>query len=109
MSCCCQRIYRMCAVQICDGQPLSIPVPVTIAGAYELELDFLGSVVIVQNEQVVGPTMLFDKDQLNESFTYVGKLVDPDGSAMSFTIGGQTYDCLEFTTKRRINEPASES
>lgn len=99
----------MCAVQICDGQPLSIPIPVTAPGAYGLELEFLGSIIAVENEQVIGDTMLFDKDQLNEAFTYIGRAVDPTGAAISFTIGGQTYDCFEFTTKRRINEPVAES
>lgn len=106
MSCCCQRIYRMCAVYICDGQPVSIPIPVTTAGAYTMELEFLDTILNIDNEQVVGSEMLFDKDQLNERFTYIGRVLDIAGNPMPFEIDGEDYDCFEFSTKRKIYEPA---
>lgn len=50
----------------------------------------------------MGDNATFDKDGLNERFTYSGRVVGPDGATITFEIGGKTYDCLEFTTKRAL-------
>lgn len=100
MSCCCTRKYRICDVITCDDADLVLPVPIPADGEYALELDFLNDIKRKTATLSMGDNATFDKDGLNERFTYTGRVVAPDGQQLTFDIDGKTYDCFEFTTKR---------
>lgn len=100
MSCCCTNVFRICDLIVCDGEDLILPIPIPADGEYTLELDFLGDVVKKTATLSLGDNATFDKNKLNERFTYVGTVKDAIGQTVSFTIDGKTYDCVEFTTKR---------
>jgi hypothetical protein len=71
-------------------------------GEYALELEFLGDMIRKSATLTEGDNFTFANDGLNERFTYVGQIRNPDGSTVTFEKDGKTYDCLEFTTKREI-------
>lgn len=107
MSCCCERVFKLCAVPLCDGNELQLPIPVAEEGDFTLELDFLGAVISIKEPQVVGDNMYFSKDSLNEQFTYVGHVLNDAGEKVKFTVGEKEYDCVEFTTKRIVHDTGS--
>lgn len=102
MPCCCSKIFRVCDVVTCNGDDLILPIPAQMDGAYELHLDFLQDVVIKSATMTAGDNLTFDTLELNERFTYVGHLRDPQGAPIKFTIDAVEYDCIEFTTKRAL-------
>ena len=102
MSCCCEKVYRMCDQVVCDGQDLVLPVTILVDGNHTLELEFLGDVIRQEAPHTTGDAATFSKADLNEKFTYVGRVLDPSGAVVKFTQGGQEYDCFEFTTKRAL-------
>ncbi len=102
MSCCCTKQFRICDLVICDDADLVLPIPIPADGEYRLRLDFLSDVVEKTAELSAGDNATFDKDNLNERFTYVGQVLNSDGDVIKFTIDEVEYDCIEFTTKRSI-------
>jgi hypothetical protein len=111
MNCCCTKVYRVCDVIQCDESDLVFPIPIPADGEYTLELDFLNDVIRETVQLSAGNNATFSKRNLNERFTYVGHVLNASGEKVTFTIDGQVYDCIEFTTKRAIiNEfPANAS
>lgn len=99
MSCCCQKVYRMCDVVACDSQVV-LPITAPIDGAYRMEVDFLDSTFRKEAMLSAGDPLTFDTLDLNETYTFVGRAFGPDGAALTFTKDGTVYDCFEFTTKR---------
>lgn len=104
MSCCCTRIYKLCDLILCDGEDLVLPIEIPADGEYMLELEFMGSVVQKFADQTMGDNATFDKDELNEQFTYTGQVKNEDGETITFEIEGKTYDCIEFTTKKKVDD-----
>lgn len=102
MPCCCTNIFRICDLIVCDGEDLVLPIPVPADGRYSLELDFLNDVIVKEADLSEGSNATFDKDNLNERFTYVGHVKDQSGEILSFTIDEVEYNCIEFTTKRAL-------
>lgn len=100
MSCCCTNIYRLCDQVVCDDQDLVLPIPVPADGEYTLELDFLDSVVTKTASFTASDNATFDKEGLNEAYTYTARLRDSAGAIVPFTVETVEYDCVEFTTKR---------
>lgn len=110
MSCCCQKVYALCDTVVCDEQDLVLPFTVDADGEYTLELNFLEAVLRKTALLSSGDSPTFDKDGLNEAFTYVGRVLGPDGQPVSFTVDAVEYDCLQFTTKRCLTcTPTSSS
>lgn len=107
MSCCCKKVYRLCDLVVCDDLDLVLPVPITVDGEYTLELDFLDDLVRKTAMLGNGDMATFDKVDLNERFTYVGRVVGPDGNVVKFTVDEVEYDCVEFTTKLCVLCPPS--
>lgn len=107
MSCCCQNIYRMCEVSVCAGFDFVLPIPIQIAGFYTLELDFNGMLHTDTLPFSEGDNATFSTEDLNEHFTYTGRLVNALGQTVSFEVAGVTYDCFQFTTKRVLNGSAA--
>jgi len=101
MPCCCTNVFKLCDVVICDGDDLVLPVPIPSDGDYTLELEFLGDIVKKTAALSAGDNATFEKQGLNERFTYVGSVKNSIGETITFTIDGKTYDCVEFTTQRQ--------
>lgn len=111
MSCCCTRIYSLCSVNPC-GDTLELPIPVTLDGLHTLELDMLGKLLTTTAHQSAGAqVMIFQLDELNENFTFLGQVRDPSGEIITFTVDEVDYNCIQFTTKRELewNNTSSES
>lgn len=104
MPCCCTRVYAICELILCDGEDLVLPIPITVDGTYFLHLDFLDQVIEKEAALSAGDNATFDKDELNEQFTYTGQVLDEAGNVLSFDIDGKTYDCVEFTTKKKVDD-----
>lgn len=104
MSCCCTRIYKLCDLIICDGEQLVLPIEVPEDGTYLFQMDFFDTMIEKEADLSAGDNFTFDKDELNEQFTYVGQIKKPDGTFLSFEIDGKTYDCIEFTTKKKSSD-----
>jgi hypothetical protein len=102
MPCCCTKQFRICDLIVCDADDLVLPIPIPADGLYRLELDFLSDVLIKEASLSEGDNATFDKDDLNERFTYVGHLKNEAGEVVKFTIDEVEYDCIEFTTKRAL-------
>lgn len=102
MSCCCTNVYRLCDLIVCDGEDLVLPIPVPADGEYTMELDFLQDVIKTVASLSLGDNATFPKTNLNERFTYVGRVVDGLGETVTFEINSVVYDCFEFTTKRAV-------
>lgn len=109
MSCCCTRIFRLCDLIICDGDDLVLPIPIPADGEYTLELDFMQTMIEKVATLTAGDNATFDKDELNEQFTYTGQVKNSEGETISFEIEGKTYDCIEFTTKKKVDEQGTGS
>lgn len=107
MSCCCNKVYRLCDQAVCDPNGLMLPVPIPADGLYTLELNFLGDTIRKEAMLSSGDNATFDMDGLNEKYTYTGRVVDATGETLTFTVDEIEYDCIEFTTKRTLNgQPA---
>lgn len=102
MSCCCQKIYRMCSVAVCDGGDLVLPVIIPADGSYTLQLEFLSGVIEEDASFIETNAATFSKDLLNENYTYTGWVLTSGGEKVPFTIEDVEYDCFEFTTYRKI-------
>lgn len=101
MSCCCQKVYKLCDVTVCT-QDLRLPIITEVEGDHVLELEFLGDVLRQTGSFGSDDTVSFGTSDLNEGFTYVGHVLDPNNQKMLFTVDGVEYDCFEFTTRRLL-------
>lgn len=59
-------------------------------GEYTLRLNYLGSVVKVKADQTAGLPLAFPLTGINESFTFMGRVLDPQGD--------QEGEDVQFTT-----------
>lgn len=103
MPCCCTSILRLCDLILCDDQDLVLPIPIPADGEYTLQLEFLNEIMEKVATLSEGDNATFDKEDLNEQFTYTGQVKNADGVAISFTVDGKVYDCIEFTTKKKVD------
>lgn len=101
MSCCCQKVYKLCDVTVCV-ESLRLPIIAEVGGDHVLELEFLGDVVRQTSFFGINDGASFGTNALNEGFTYVGHVLDPNNQKMLFTVDGVEYDCFEFTTRRLL-------
>jgi hypothetical protein len=89
----------MCDVVVCDEQVV-LPIAAPQDGLYEMELDFLDGTIRKSAMLSSGDPLTFETLDLDETYTFVGRAIGPDGAALTFTKDGTVYDCFEFTTKR---------
>ena len=108
MSCCCNKIFRVCDVIACDGE-LVLPFHATADGEHVLELSFLRTQLKSSAMLSIGDALTFELGELNERYTYVGRVLGPDGEAMALEQDGVIYDCIEFTTTTAQWTPSSSS
>jgi hypothetical protein len=98
----------MCAVPVCDGENLVLPVIIPTDGVYRMKLDFLSAGIEESASFIATNTATFSKDHLNENYTYTGQVIDAAGEVVTFTVDEVEYDCFEFSTYRKI-ETVTES
>lgn len=104
MSCCCTKIYKFCnKIDSCSDEFGKLFADLA-SGNYTIELDFLNSTVqipITVTSGVVDISPL-DQNKLNESYTYIGKVVDSSGVTVSLAKDAISYDCFQFETKLKF-------
>jgi hypothetical protein len=103
MACCCTRIKHLCNVPVCgDNAFIHTGVDAPADGMYNLVLEFLGIEFRIGTTGVTGEELLFPAHELNENYTFTGKIVGPDGQVVTFEEGEEpnviTYDCISFKT-----------
>jgi hypothetical protein len=69
-------------------------------GVYTLQALFMRKIINIPFEVVTpGQVLEFDLSKLNANYAFDATILQPDGTQMSITSNGNTYDCLRFTTK----------
>jgi hypothetical protein len=97
MSCNCQSVYKFTKpVNACDLSSLASFFTGLDVGNYTVELDFLGGKINL-------PLMITESGKsitgnLNESFTYTGRLLNAAGNPVPFYVSTVPYDCFQFET-----------
>lgn len=102
---CCEKSLNLGCLNACNAiYNTSIVVDALNEGTWILELTF-GSVNIYYSVDVLdGETVIFTLTNLNESYTYQGQIIDPNGEIINIEVNGIEYDCIEFSTKIIINQ-----
>lgn len=104
MSCCCVRVYDFCAKDVCkEGGVVFAPIVAAETGSYKLVVDFLGTNYEVVKDQTLGEAISFPLSDLNEFFEYTGRIFDPSGNQVQFTINEVVFDCVKFKTKKQFS------
>lgn len=103
MACCCTRIKNLCNVPVCgDAAVINTGVDATADGIYTLVLQFLNVEFRIGANGVTGEELVFPAHELNENYTFTGKIIGPDGQVVTFQEGEEpnvvTYDCISFKT-----------
>lgn len=101
MPCCCIKTLNLCSVSVCESLDLdkivTIPSGAT-TNNYKLILDYFSTTLTLSQPQTDGENISFDISMLNESFEFTGKVYDTSGEVVTFTVDGETYDCIKFKT-----------
>lgn len=100
MSCCCTNIYKICPkVGTCTGAQLWLKYGTAApAGDYTFQMDFLSG-AINKAVTVAGDGIVkLPTNDLNEGYTYIGKLYDADGVTVQLVWDEVSYDCIYFAT-----------
>ncbi len=102
MSCChcCENTLNLGCVNAC-GLIFDTGIVVDLAteGTWILELSFGNVVQYYSTDVLDGDNVIFTMNNLNESYTYTGVIIDPLGAIVEIEKGGLLYDCIQFTTK----------
>ncbi len=102
MACCncCENTLNLGCINSCDAVfNTGIIADALTAGVWVLQLDF-GSITIYYSVDVLDTeTVIFTMTNLNESYTYKGQIIDPNGVIVNVEVDGIEYDCIEFSTK----------
>lgn len=99
MPCCCLKIYQLCEFAVCGESTIDTGILATVTGTFKLVVDFLGVEYIISAEITNGEEIKFPSGELNENYTFVGHILKPDGTKLSFEKDTVTYDCISFKTK----------
>jgi len=102
MACCncCENTLNLGCINSCDAAfDTGIVADALTAGVWVLQLSF-GSVSLYYSVNVLdGDPVIFTLENLNESYTYTGQIIDPNGVIVNISVNGIEYDCIEFSTK----------
>jgi hypothetical protein len=100
---CCEKTLNLGCLNACNAV-YDTGIVVGNDETWILELTF-GSVTIYYSANVLtGETVIFTLTNLNESYTYSGQIIDPNGKIVKLEVNGIEYDCIEFSTKIIINQ-----
>ena len=58
---------------------LATGIDATTSGVYTLKVGYFGSTVVIESEQTAWEEITFPLSGLNENFTFMGDIIDPDG------------------------------
>lgn len=110
MSCCCIKTLNLCITPVCGSLVIEKAAEGLPSGAesgalneYQLKLDFLNTQITLTEEQTEGQNIHFDVSMLNETFEYIGKIYDSEGTEVTITIGEDVFDCIKFKTVMNIS------
>lgn len=98
MSCCCEKILRLCKVSVCGTSQIDFGIVAAIAGTYKIKFDFLGIEYSIEKAFEVDEAIKFPTQELNESHVFLFRLYDPEGNQVSITRDEIIYDCVEVET-----------
>lgn len=79
---------------------LEVGVDAAVSGVYTLKVGYLGSMVVVEAEQTIGEPITFPLGDMNENYTFKGKVYDPEGEPV--VISGEV-SCFQFSTSTTFN------
>lgn len=102
MACCncCENTLILGCINSCNAAfDTGIIADLTNDGIWILELDFAGVSIYYSVYVLDGETVIFTLTNLNESYTYKGQIIDPNGEIINISVNGIEYDCIEFSTK----------
>lgn len=104
MSCCSKILNIIPKVGTCTDSMLALKYS-ALDGDYTFQIEFLNS-AINKAVTVVGDGIAsFETSDLNEGFTYTGKLFDNEGVLVPLVWDEISYDCIQFTTAQIIGTP----
>ena len=102
MSCChcCTKTLNIGCLDSCGAVLMTdiVADPLT-EGTWILELSFGGRTIYYSVDVLDGEPVNFTMENLNESYTYSGVIISPDGEIVTIIKDGIEYDCIEFSTK----------
>lgn len=102
MSCChcCENTLILGCVNACGLIfDTGITADPTTEGTWILELTFGNVIQYFSTDVIDGEDVIFTLNNLNESYTYTGVIIDPSGTVIEIEKNGVQYDCIQFTTK----------
>lgn len=101
---CCKKTLNLGCLNACNAvYDTGIIAELATEGVWVLELTF-GSVNLYYSVEVkAGDSIIFTLTNLNENYTYSGQIIDPNGEIVTLEVDGIEYDCIEFSTKIKIN------
>lgn len=102
MSCCncCENTYFLGCINSCGGIfDTGIVADALSEGTWILQLYFGRRIKYFSVDVLDTETVIFAIDGLNESYTYQGQIIDPNGNIVTLNVNGIDYNCIEFTTK----------
>jgi len=100
MSCCncCENTLNLGCINSCDAV-FNTDIIATIAGVWILQLNFSNITIYYSFNAALFDIVIFTLENLNESYTYKGQIIDPNGEIVNISVNGIEYDCIEFSTK----------
>lgn len=102
---CCEKTLNLGCLNACNAvYNTGIVVDALTEGTWVLELTFSSVSIYYSVDVEDGETVIFTLTNLNESYTYQGQIIDPNGEIVTLLVDGIEYDCIEFSTKIIINQ-----
>lgn len=98
MPCCCTNTLNLCKASVCQPDTIIIGMNAPADGEYQLVLGYLGNDIIIRKTFVANDPLVFSALNLNEKYTYTGKIIDPDGNTLTVVTGEGNFDCVSFQT-----------
>ena len=111
MSCCTQKIFPLCDIPVCAGEPIVIKTPELQLAAqfpnFYAEVYFKHSVIVIDpvpEEKVEPQPLTFVLNNPNEKYCYKMVIWQKDLTVLGnrkvveFTVDGQVYNAISFCT-----------
>ena len=100
MSCCCNKILKLCKVNACEGE-IKTQAIAAADGLYKLVFMFLDNEFVIELEFEEDAELNFPvAGLLNEHYVFTGHVLNPDGEVVEITVDDVVYNCVSFETVR---------